>query len=75
MKAITPRQRQILDFIKETYEAKGFAPSIVEIAEHIGVKAKSTVHQHLKYMVQKGLLIKESRYSKRGYILPEGEHA
>jgi len=52
----TPRQRQIYDYIRTYTADKGYPPKLEEIAEHIGVAAPSTVHEHLSQMEAKGIL-------------------
>ena len=41
------RQRQIVDFIAQ-YIQNGYAPTLKEIADSIGVSSLATVHEHLK---------------------------
>jgi len=50
------RQKQILDFIKQKIQITGFAPTLKEIAEAIGVSSLATVHEHLTSLEQKGLI-------------------
>jgi len=52
------RQAEILDFIGGFRRKKGYAPSLAEIAEHLGVSVP-TVHQHVSYLRQKNLLTTE----------------
>ena len=52
------RQAEILDFIGGFRRTKGYAPSLAEIAEHLGVSVP-TVHQHISYLRQKNLLTTE----------------
>lgn len=54
------RQAQILDFIRQTVEATGFAPTLRDIANAIGVNSLATVHEHVTSLVQKGLLKRTS---------------
>lgn len=53
---LTKRQREILEFIRSFQAAKGYAPSLEEIAAHFKLSAVSTVHEHLANMSKKGLL-------------------
>ena len=53
---LTKRQREILEFIRSFQAAKGYAPSLEEIAAHFKLSAVSTVHEHLVNMSRKGLL-------------------
>jgi len=52
------RQKQILDFIKQYINKYGFAPTLSNIAEAIGVSSLATVHEHLGSMVKKGVIKK-----------------
>jgi repressor LexA len=56
MVCLTKRQREMLDFIKEFRSARGYSPSIEEIALHFGLSAVSTVHEHLVNLERKGML-------------------
>jgi repressor LexA len=53
---LTERQQQILDFIRQTIETKGYPPSVREIGEAIGLSSSSTVHGHLDKLGKLGLL-------------------
>jgi repressor LexA len=56
---ITKRQKETLDFIG-TYKAKkGYAPSLEEIKEHLGLSSVSTAHHHVKALMDSGYLSKE----------------
>lgn len=50
------RQRQILDFISQYIDKYGYAPTLAEIAEAIGVSSLATVHEHLQALAQKGVI-------------------
>jgi SOS regulatory protein LexA len=68
-RALTPKQKKILDFITGFTKKKGYAPSLEEIADKFGL-AISTVHQHVKALRDKGYLKKEDN-QPRGMTLPE----
>lgn len=53
---LTPRQREIYDYLCRFVEARGFAPTIAEIREHFGVKSPATVHQLLSALEREGLI-------------------
>ena len=57
---IYKRQAQILDFIKQSIENTGFAPTLRDIANAIGVNSLATVHEHIQGLVEKGLLKRTS---------------
>lgn len=52
------RQAEILQFITKFRSSKGYAPSLVEIANNFGVSVP-TIHQHVSYLRQKNLLTTE----------------
>lgn len=52
------RQKQILDFIRQYINKYGYAPTLANIAEAIGVSSLATVHEHLGSLVKKGVIKK-----------------
>ncbi len=56
MAALSDRQRQVLDYIKEMVAQRGYPPSVREIGEAIGLSSPSTVHSHLSTLVKEGFL-------------------
>lgn len=53
------RQQQILDYIRQYIDARGFAPTLKQIARAISVSSLATVHEHLQALEIKGLLIRK----------------
>ena len=58
-------QLEILKSLHDYIEAHGFAPTLEELAEKVGVKAVSTVHEHLENLQLMGYIKKIPR-TKRG---------
>ncbi|HEY5578889.1 MAG TPA: transcriptional repressor LexA [Acidimicrobiia bacterium] len=56
MDSLTPRQREILDYITDIVVARGYPPSVREIGDRVGLKSPSTVHSHLSTLVRSGYL-------------------
>jgi repressor LexA len=56
MKALTPRQQQILDMIASYIERRGFPPTRAEICEALGFKSPNAAEEHLKALVKKGAI-------------------
>ena len=54
--ALTKRQKEILDFITYYLKDNDYAPSYMEIADHLGVSSPATIHQHVKALEEKGYL-------------------
>src|SRR6187401_1819637 len=53
---LTARQLQILDFISEQMNERGYPPSVREIGEAVGLTSPSTVHSHLATLQRRGYL-------------------
>ena len=45
---ITPKQQEILDYIKNEILNRGFPPAVREICEAVNLKSTSSVHSHLE---------------------------
>jgi repressor LexA len=61
MKAkLTSRQKAILTFIKSFAVEKGYPPTIPEIQEEFGIKSPNGVNNHLKALMRKGYLKRDS---------------
>jgi repressor LexA len=58
------RERQTLDFIAQYIQRHGYAPTLQEIAESLGVNAVSTVHEHLERLVLKGFIKKTPGFER-----------
>jgi repressor LexA len=50
------RKLKILDYIAATLRARGYPPSIREIARAVGLASTSAVHHHLQILVRDGYL-------------------
>ena len=53
---ITPKQQEILDYIKEEILKKGYPPTVREICETVSLKSTSSVHSHLESLEKNGYL-------------------
>lgn len=67
---LTPRQRTVLDFIRRFFAEWGYAPTIAEIGNGLGLSSTSTVHKHLKILVDKGHLEALPRRSRGLTVKP-----
>jgi repressor LexA len=54
--ALTRRQREVLDVIREFIDANGYSPSLEEIGGSLGLSSVATVHKHVTHLVEKGLV-------------------
>lgn len=55
-RALTARQRQILECIDASMRERGYPPSVREIGETVGLGSPSTVHSHLSTLQRLGYL-------------------
>jgi len=53
-------QEKILAYIQEEIRVRGYAPSVREIGEAVGLRSTSTVHGHLMRLEKKGLLHRDA---------------
>ena len=53
-------QEMILAYIQSEIQSRGYAPSVREIGEAVGLKSTSTVHGHLTRLEKKGLLHRDA---------------
>ncbi len=53
---LTPKQKEVLDFIVQYIKDRGFAPSYREIAGGLKLASPSTVHVHVQALRQRGYL-------------------
>ena len=53
---LAPVQRQTLEFLRNFIAEHHYAPTLKDIAQHIGVKSLSTAHFHLERLEQKGFI-------------------
>src|SRR5438105_8214926 len=65
---LTPRQKEIYDFIRLKIESRGYGPTVREIGLHFGIKSPNGVMCHLKALEKKGL-IKREGFSARAIEL------
>ena len=56
MQPLTRRQREILDYLKEFIDERGYAPSLDEIGGRFGLSSLATVHKHLMNLQEKGFI-------------------
>jgi len=53
-----PRERQLLEFITQFIQRYGYAPTIKEIGEAMGITSPATIHEHIDRLRQKGFIRK-----------------
>ena len=53
---ISPKQKEILEFIKDQILTRGFPPSVRDICEAVHLKSTSSVHAHLETLEKNGYI-------------------
>ncbi len=74
-KALTMRQRKVLQVIRESIAERGYPPSVREIGELVGLKSPSSVAYQLDALQRKGLLRKDANRPRAVDIRPAEEVA
>ncbi|QDV37866.1 transcriptional repressor LexA [Tautonia plasticadhaerens] len=69
--ALTPRQREIYDFIRSKIHGRGYGPTVREIGEAFEIKSPNGVMCHLKALQKKGLISREPNMSRAIQLLTE----
>ena len=69
------KQLEILRYIYDTVEHRGFPPTVREICTAVNLSSTSTVHGHLARLERKGLLIKDATMPRALEITSEGKDA
>lgn len=60
---LTPKQKQILEYLKKYFKKNRYSPTQAEIAKHFKL-AKSTIHEHIETLNQKGYLNKTDYHAR-----------
>jgi repressor LexA len=70
MQALTARQQEILDLIRDHINDTGYPPTRAEIADKLGFKSANAAEEHLKALARKGA-IEMIAGASRGIRLPD----
>ncbi len=56
LQPLTPKQKEVLDYIIDFINDRGYAPSFREIADGLNLASPSTVHVHIQALRSRGFL-------------------
>jgi len=56
MSELTPRQTQILNFIRDSIVESGMPPTRAEIAAELGFRSPNAAEEHLRALQRKGAI-------------------
>ncbi|MCR5517422.1 MAG: transcriptional repressor LexA [Lachnospiraceae bacterium] len=69
--AISAKQQEIIDFIRNSIVSKGYAPSVRDICDAVHLKSTSSVAAHLDTLEEKGYIRRASNKSRTIEILDD----
>jgi repressor LexA len=56
MEDLTPRQEEVLEFVLETLERRGYPPSVREVRDALGLSSTRGAQRHLETLERKGFI-------------------
>lgn len=59
------RQRDLLEFISQYMQKRGYAPTLAEICDGLGLHSPATAHEHIQNLIDKGIL-RKTEGARRG---------
>ena len=71
MQTLTPRQLEILRYIRDFRDRCGYSPTMQEIGDHLSL-TKVTVFEHVGALKKKGLLRRGNKHKARSLQVSEG---
>ncbi|MFA9479060.1 transcriptional repressor LexA [Phycisphaerales bacterium AB-hyl4] len=69
---LTPKQLHILTRIRDIRLARGYSPTMQELADELGV-SKVTVFEHVEALIKKGALVRQPNKARSLEVSPEVE--
>ncbi|MFC4387539.1 transcriptional repressor LexA [Gracilibacillus marinus] len=75
MTNLSKRQEEILAYIKEQVDLKGYPPSVREIGQAVGLASSSTVHGHLARLEKKGYIRRDPTKPRAIEVLTQEDEA
>jgi len=70
---LTPRQRRVLETIRESVERRGYPPSMREIGDAVGLTSPSSVAHQLSSLERKGYLRRDPNRPRAIEVIMPGE--
>lgn len=72
MHGLTSRQQTVLDFVRASIAKHGYAPTIREIGEHVGIRSTNGVSDHLRALERKGYIVRKDMKSRAMLLVENG---
>ncbi|ABK99511.1 transcriptional repressor LexA [Pelobacter propionicus] len=74
MEALSPRQKQVLEFIRGYVAQNEYPPSLRDIGNYIGVSGNTAVLSHLEALERKGHIRRDTGSSRRIVLIRDKQH-
>jgi len=71
LELLTPRQREIYEFIRDKIQRRGYGPTVREIGQQFDIKSPNGVMCHLKALQKKGLIHRETNMARAIQLLDD----
>ena len=68
-RCMTPRQLEILTFVRDARRNLGYSPTLQEMADELGI-SKITVFEHVETLIKKGMLTRRSNRARSLDLTP-----
>ena len=72
---LTPRQKEVLEFVTRHIDRHGVAPTLHEIGRHLKLSSVATVHKHLRQLEEKGAVRRLTHRSRALAVVPPADVA
>lgn len=72
--ALTPRQTQIVNFIRQVIISTGFPPTRAEISSEFGFKSANAAEEHLRALAKKGVIVLTAGASRGIRLVSTDDH-
>jgi repressor LexA len=73
MEALTKKQRQVYEYIREKIQSRGYGPTVREIGEQFDIRSPNGVMCHLKALEKKGVIAREKNRSRAIQLLGDSD--
>lgn len=64
MNELTAKEQRVLEYVQQTIENEGYAPSVRDICASLGIRSTSTAHLYLRKLSEKGYIRKNGGKSR-----------
>ena len=74
LEKLTPKQKEVLDYIKLFSAENKYPPSVRETAQALDISSPATVHVHIKKLIEKGYLRRSNSSNHQLQLLVNNEY-